>query len=153
MKVLAWVSPETWRSVIEEVNRRPETDVVRVIAVVDVDHDLPPGLLDRVSGRGRAARILKDLSEESAERALAKALSLIELSCESKLLKGPTARVVVEECEWADVLILARDGDRSRLGPRSIGRNSRFVIDHAPCSVTIIWPGSIPSSGMPLPPK
>jgi hypothetical protein len=39
--------------------------------------------------------------------------------------------------EGADLLILARDGDRARLGPRSIGPATRFVVDHAPCAVLL----------------
>ena len=35
--------------------------------------------------------------------------------------------------EGADLLILARDGDRAHLGPRSLGPASRFIVDHAPC--------------------
>jgi hypothetical protein len=31
------------------------------------------------------------------------------------------------------LLIVARDGDRSRLGPKSLGHHTRFVVDHAPC--------------------
>jgi predicted nuclease with TOPRIM domain len=31
----------------------------------------------------------------------------------------------------ADLLILARDGDRTRLGRKSLGKTARFVVDHA----------------------
>ena len=39
----------------------------------------------------------------------------------------------------ADLLILARDGEL-RLGPKSLGPRSRFVLDHAPCQVLLVWP-------------
>jgi nucleotide-binding universal stress UspA family protein len=39
----------------------------------------------------------------------------------------------------ADLLVLARDGERDRPGPRSIGHATRFVLDHAPCDVLLVW--------------
>jgi len=41
-----------------------------------------------------------------------------------------------------DLLVLARDGDRSRAGPASLGPGARFVVDHAPCQVLLVWPGA-----------
>jgi hypothetical protein len=44
-----------------------------------------------------------------------------------------------------DILVLARDGDRERLGPHSLGPAARFVVDHAPCRVLLIWPDVAPA--------
>jgi len=44
-----------------------------------------------------------------------------------------------------DILVLARDGDHTRLGPRSLGPAARFVVDHAPCRVLLIWPDVAPA--------
>jgi hypothetical protein len=38
-----------------------------------------------------------------------------------------------------DLLVLARDGDRSRPGPHSLGPAARFAVDHAPCRVLLVW--------------
>jgi len=47
----------------------------------------------------------------------------------------------------------ARAGDRSRLGPKSLGRATRFVVDHAACPVLLVWPDAAPEVGtMPPPP-
>jgi hypothetical protein len=51
-----------------------------------------------------------------------------------------------------DVLVLARDGDRSRLGPHSLGPRARFVVDHAPCRVLLIWPDAPPGAETVAPP-
>jgi len=52
-----------------------------------------------------------------------------------------------------DILVLARDGDRERLGPRSLGPDARFVVDHAPCRVLLIWPDITPElTTIPPPP-
>jgi hypothetical protein len=53
-----------------------------------------------------------------------------------------------------DILVLARDGDRERLGPRSLGPMARFVVDHAPCRVLLIWPDVTPAlTTIPPPPR
>jgi hypothetical protein len=49
--------------------------------------------------------------------------------------------------------VLARDGDRSRLGPHSLGPAARFVVDHAPCRVLLVWPDEPPEvADIPPPP-
>ncbi len=40
----------------------------------------------------------------------------------------------------ADLLVLCRDGDRSRPGPHSLGPVTRFISDHATCPVLLVWP-------------
>jgi hypothetical protein len=47
--------------------------------------------------------------------------------------------------------VVARDGDRSRLGPHSLGHATRFVVDHAPCDVLVVWPDGSPGTE-PAPP-
>jgi nucleotide-binding universal stress UspA family protein len=61
-------------------------------------------------------------------------------------------RLVVEAAEGADLLVVARDGDRSRLGPASLGPATRFVVDHAPCPVLLVWPEQTPAVGS-IPPR
>jgi hypothetical protein len=59
--------------------------------------------------------------------------------------RGITEREVVTAAADARLLIMARDGDRSRLGPKSLGKAARFVVDHAPCPVLLVWPGTAPA--------
>jgi hypothetical protein len=47
---------------------------------------------------------------------------------------------------------MARDGDRSRLGPKSLGKAVRFVVDHAACPVLLVWPEPPPDVGTIPPP-
>jgi hypothetical protein len=62
------------------------------------------------------------------------------------------AVVVRAAAEGADLLVVARDGDRSRLGPASLGPATRFVVDHAPCPVLLVWPEQTPAVGSIPPP-
>lgn len=67
---------------------------------------------------------------------------------------GLVEREVVAGSEDATLLVCTRDGDRSRLGPRSLGRHTRFVVDHSPCAVLLIWPDQVPELGsIPPPPE
>ncbi len=60
---------------------------------------------------------------------------------------------MVAACAEADLLLLARDGDHTRLGPRSLGPAARFVLDHAPCRVLLVWPDEPPDlATLPPPP-
>ena len=71
-----------------------------------------------------------------------------------RLETGFPERVVTAAAEDVGYLIVGRDGDRSRLGPHSLGKHTRFVIDHAPCRVLLIWPGHVPDIGsIPPPPE
>src|SRR6185295_17071334 len=66
---------------------------------------------------------------------------------------GRVEQEVVTACADADLLVLGRDGDHTRLGPRSLGHQTRFVLDHAPCRVLLVWPDEPPSlSTLPPPP-
>ncbi|KUL39140.1 hypothetical protein ADL15_10150 [Actinoplanes awajinensis subsp. mycoplanecinus] len=54
--------------------------------------------------------------------------------------RGRVEREVVEACAGMDLLVVARDGDVRRAGPKSLGPASRYVVDHAPCRVLLVWP-------------
>jgi hypothetical protein len=60
---------------------------------------------------------------------------------------------VVAASADADLLVVARDGDRTRLGPKSLGKITRFVVDHAACPVLLVWPEPAPDvATIPPPP-
>jgi nucleotide-binding universal stress UspA family protein len=92
-----------------------------------------------------AAEAAADLVEAAARR-LGRPSERLEIQDHSE-------RAVVAASAHADLLIVARDGDRSRLGPKSLGRAARFVVDHAACPVLLVWPDAAPEVGtMPPPP-
>jgi nucleotide-binding universal stress UspA family protein len=77
----------------------------------------------------------------------------VYIRCDRLERHGRPEREVVSAADGAGLLILARDGDRSRLGPRSIGKATRFVVDHAPCPVLLVWPEASPGiATIPPPP-
>jgi nucleotide-binding universal stress UspA family protein len=66
--------------------------------------------------------------------------------------RGRIEREVVAACAGADLLVVARDGDLTRVGPRSLGPPTRFVVDHAPCPVLLVWPAEPAHTNLPPPP-
>ncbi len=102
----------------------------------------------RLFGRGRPERDpgsrLEELAAVSAQQLLLAAAERLGRPCTRLERSGRTEREVVAAAEGADLLILARDGDRTRLGPRSLSPASRFVVDHAPCPVLLVWPETAP---------
>jgi len=74
--------------------------------------------------------------------------------CTRTQRSGRVEREVLDAVEGAELLILARDGDRAHLGPKSLSPATRFILDHAPCPVLLIWPEPAPTTATipPTPP-
>jgi nucleotide-binding universal stress UspA family protein len=158
-KVLVWLTEATWRAAVDAVpDLAPEPSSVTLLHVTpsdppDVAHAAYLGLL----GRGAVSRDprsrIADISASSAAELLDAAADRLGRPCERVARTGRIEREVVAAAEGADLLIMARDGDRSRLGPKSLGKETRFALDHAPCPVLLVWPEPAPAVGtMPPPP-
>lgn len=158
--VVVWITEDTWASCADAVRGLVPAHVPVVLLHVTPEevtaaaHGAYAGLL----GRGRPGRDpgtrLEDLAAESAETLLDEAARRVARPCTRVRRRGRVEREVVTAADGAGLLILARDGDRTRLGPRSLGRAGRFIVDHAPCPVLLVWPGSAPGvAAIPPPPS
>lgn len=157
MKVLVWVAEATWPACVDAVGELfPDAEVTLLAA-------LPGDLAERASGArtglwGRGSRSdpgarVTEIAREASRAMLDAAASRFGGSPTTQLLHGRVEREVTAAAAQADVLVLARDGDLSRLGPRSLDRHTRFVVDHAPCRVLLVWPGGAPGlASIPPPP-
>ncbi|WP_232548344.1 universal stress protein [Propioniciclava soli] len=163
MNILVWVVAGTWPACvgaakdIAEVRHRAGQDVsITLLHVIDdAPHEVAAGAFDALMGRGRhrdPAEQIRQLTQEAAEDMLAAAHHELGLPATRRLVTGRVERVVTAAAQDADYVIVGRDGDRSRLGPDSLGRHTRFVVDHAPCAVMLIWPETAPSLGSIPPP-
>jgi nucleotide-binding universal stress UspA family protein len=155
---VVWVTEGTWRASVDAALRFvPAGAPVTLLHVIPADlpeaaHGAYLGLL----GRGRPARDpgprVAELAAASAGELLDAAADRLGRPCQRIERRGVPERIVVAAAADADLLIVARDGDRSRLGPRSLGQAARFVVDHAPCPVLVVWPGTAPAVGTIPPP-
>ena len=152
MRVVVWVSEPGWPAAVDAAGQiaGPDADV-ELIHVLDDTEQVVRGAFAGLFGRGQqvpatvdeAARTTaKDLLDTAATRLAGSSRSQRQVGREIR--QGRVEREVVAAAEHADLLVLSRDGDGSRLGPRSLGPAGRFIVDHAPCPVLLVWPGRVP---------
>jgi nucleotide-binding universal stress UspA family protein len=156
--VVVWVAEGTWPACVDTVRRWiADDDEVVLLHVTGGEMTAAHGAVGGLLGRGRRARdVDRDfdaLAESTAGRLLDRAVERLGRPAATLHRSGRVEREVVEGAEGADLLVCARDGDRSRLGPRSLGAATRFVVDHAPCPVLLVWPDAAPDlESIPPPP-
>lgn len=160
MRAVVWLVEGTWEACVDAAVDLGVTDV-RLLHVLDEQTEAgweggPLGLM----GRGRRPRPgdgphpLDDAASGLLEAAAARfgpgAGPGVE-RVERVELHGRTETGVLDACADADLLICARDGIRTERGPHSLSRVTRYVVDHAPCAVLLVWPEEAPA-GVDLPP-
>lgn len=146
--VLVWIVEGTWPACIDAARTHAPGDADIVLMHVS-GHDLPGAAHGAFAGllaRGRPERDpgtrLEHLVAASADQLLQAAAERLGRPCSRQERVGRVEREVVAAAEGAQLLVLARDGDRGHPGPRSLGPASRFVVDHAPCPVLLVWPAA-----------
>jgi nucleotide-binding universal stress UspA family protein len=155
--VSIWVTEGTWRASVDAaLNLTPagaEFTLLHVTpaAVTDAARGAYLVLFGR-GGHDPGAKVA-ELAAASAADLLAAAADRLGSRCERVEIQGQAERAVVRAAADADLLVMARDGDQTRLGPKSLGRTARFILDHAACPVLLVWPKSAPGVGtLPPPP-
>jgi nucleotide-binding universal stress UspA family protein len=159
MTVIIWISEGTWQATVDAARDHAPADAELVLLHVtsgDVSEMVRgsfAGLLGR-DRRGRdAVRQVEAITRVAAAALLDDAAARLGRPAARVERRGRIEREVVSAADGADLLICARDGDRAHLGPRSLGPATRFVIDHAPCPVLLVWPGQPPGAdSLPPPP-
>lgn len=158
MRAVVWIAEDTWEAC---VNRAAA--LLPAGAEVTLLH-VSPREVEELAGRGGPRLLgrrpppppgppLRVIAAEEAQTLLAEALARLGRPARTVSLRGRVEREVVAACDGADLLILARDGE-PRLGPKSLGKHTRFVVDHAPCEVLLVWPEGPPGiDTIPAPPK
>jgi nucleotide-binding universal stress UspA family protein len=161
MRVVVWLAEGTWQAGVDAARRFVPADAqVTLLHVVDprlaegIHAAAYGGLLGR--GRGQAAdpaAAVRAAAEAAEEELFQAATPRLGRAADLVRRRGPVEREVVAAAADADLLIAVRDGDHTRLGPRSLAPPTRFVVDHAPCPVLLVWPDEPPSlTTMPPPP-
>jgi nucleotide-binding universal stress UspA family protein len=168
MRALVWIVEDTWEATIAEAVRFLPADAhitllhVAAAEVEEVVEAAHHGLLGRRRpGPPGPPPPLRAISDQAARELLADARARLGRDAELRARRGRVEREVIRAAQDSDLLVLARDGDRAHLGPRSLGPQARFVIDHAPCALLLVWPESPPDlstipagpQGPPPPPR
>lgn len=162
MRALIWIVEDTWEATVAEAAAFLPADAeVTLLHVAPEDVEtLAEGSRHGLLGRARRHgpppphEPLRAISDEAAAALLSEARERLGRDASVDARRGRVEREVVSAAEEMDILVLARDGDHSRLGPHSLGPAARFVVDHAPCRVLLVWADAPPGVGtIPPPPK
>ncbi|MEU5216909.1 universal stress protein [Streptomyces sp. NPDC020807] len=146
MPVVVWIAEGTWPACVDAARAHTpdgaETVLLHVTApdVPGAAHGAFAGLLGRGHPERDPGTRLEHLASDSAHALLRAAADRLGRPCTATARTGRTEHEVLAEAGAADLLILARDGDRTHAGPHSLGPAGRFVVDHAPCPVLLVWP-------------
>lgn len=158
-RVVVWIAEGTWRGCVDAAAALAPQDAEFVLLHVtdaelaEVLHGAYGGLFGRGGREGRdPGAAAERLAGPAAEELLRAAGERLGRPASTLVLTGDVEREVVATCAGADLLVCARDGSRDRLGPKSVGRQTRFVVDHAPCAVLLVWPDRVPGVDS-IPPK
>ncbi|MFJ9823312.1 universal stress protein [Streptomyces sp. NPDC101160] len=158
MTVIVWIVEGTWPACVDAARTHaPEGADVVLLHVTGPEapgaaHGAYAGLLGRARPDRDPGTRVEHLAAAAGEKLLAGAAERLGRPCTRTERSGRVEREVVAAAEGADLLVLARDGDRTHLGPRSLGPASRFVVDHAPCPVLLVWPETAPGTATIPPP-
>lgn len=155
--VTIWVTEGTWRASVDAALSLATADASFTLLHVTADEvpDAAHGAYLGLFGRGQRdpGPRVAELAAESAAGLLDAAARRLGRPCQRREIRGLPEREVVTAAADTDLLIVARDGDRSRLGPKSLGKATRFVVDHAACPVLLVWPEAAPAvATIPPPP-
>ncbi len=143
MTVVVWIADDTWQDCVDAAGAYSGDFLLLHVS----DHDVPGaahGAFAGLFGRGQPPRHpgarLDDLAAGHAAQLLDAAAERLGVPCTKEARVGRVEHEVVAAAREASLLILCRDGDVSHAGPRSLGPATRFVVDHAPCPVLLVWP-------------
>jgi len=143
MRVLVWISENTWEACVDRARELlpPQAEVTLLhVSPSDVEELVAHGP-KRLLGRRPPpppGPPLRAIAAEEAQALLEQARARLGREARLVTRRGRVEREVVSESASADLLVLARDG-RPQPGPPSLGTHARFVVDHAPCQVLLVW--------------
>ena len=125
-RVLVWITPTGWEACIDAARELGE---VTLLQVSDVGPE-PGGLLGRHRPPHAPVAADDELLDAAQER----------LGRDAPRLSPPgkPEHAVIEAAAEFDLLVLSRTNQQP--GPHSIGHATRFVVDHAPCPILLVWP-------------
>ncbi len=160
VRAVIWIVEGTWQGCLDAAAAVLPADAEVSLLHADgtdaqVAEAARTGLLGR-RGPARTGPDLAGIADEEAERLLDAAQDRLGRGALRRVrVRGrPERAVVAALADGVDVLVAARDGDRGHLGPHSLGPATRFVVDHAPCAVLLVWPDEAPDvASIPPPPE
>src|SRR5689334_14865348 len=128
-RAVVWITEGTWPACVDAARAWvPQGMDIVLVHVSGTEVAAAQGALAGLFGRGRRGpdpgEQMAALSAEAAEDLLAEAAERLGRPASTEHRTGRVEREVVSAADGAALLICARDGEQSRLGPHSLGRHS-----------------------------
>ena len=148
MRALVWIVEGSWERCVDRARELVPADAEITLLHVssseaeEMAAHPGPGLMGR-RHHAPPGPTVPEISEAEGLSLLRAARERLGRPAELVCRHGRIEREVVQACEGSDLLVLARDG-KPRREPKSLGRFSRFVVDHAGCAVLLVWPTEPP---------
>jgi nucleotide-binding universal stress UspA family protein len=148
MQAVIWITEASWRISVDRARELLPADAevtILHVAPVDVEHlaeDPAPGRLGRPHRPPPGPRV-REISDAEAASLLRSAMERFGRPARTLARRGRPEREVLEAADGADVIVVARDG-KPRREPKSIGHAARFIVDHAGCTVLLVWSADPP---------
>jgi nucleotide-binding universal stress UspA family protein len=129
-RVLVWIAPAGWEACVDAARALADAEIT-LLQVADAPPPRPPGgLLGRHPPPRHEPPPADDLLDDAAERLGRDAPRLAP--------PGRPEEAVIEAAAQFDLVVLSRTNRQP--GPHSLGHATRFVVDHAPCPILLVWP-------------
>lgn len=142
MAVMVWINPAAaWECAVDAVAHLSHDEVVLLLVTerADEGRGVFAGLLGPAGHE--PGETFAGIEEEQAAALFDEAEARIGRPVRRLWERGVAEHEVVTAASGADLLVCVRDGAHGLPGPDSLGPATRFVVDHAPCAVLLVWPG------------
>jgi nucleotide-binding universal stress UspA family protein len=143
MRVLIWIVEGTWKAAVVAAKQFVPADAqITLLHVIPAEaqavaREAPQALLGRWHARSTGA--LQSIAAQVATGLLADARALLGRDAALDARRGRVGEAVVAAAQKTDLVVVARDCDHAGQGPHSLGPTARYVLDHAPCPVLLVW--------------
>ena len=143
MRVLVWIAEGTWKAAVVAAKQFVPADAqITLLHVMPAEaqavaREAPQALLGRWHARSTEA--LQSIAVQVASGLLADARVLLGRDATLNAQGGRVGDAVVAAAQKTDLLVVARDCHYAGEGPHSLGPTARYVLDHAPCPVLLVW--------------
>jgi nucleotide-binding universal stress UspA family protein len=146
MAAVVWIVEGTWPACVDAARRFvPEDTEIVLLHVTSEDaagvaHGAYAGLMGRAEPGHDPGSEVEQLAAAAAQSLLEAAAARLGRPCRVERKVGRVERVVIAAAQDADLLVVARDEERRGEGAKSLGHDGRYVVDHVPCAVLLVWP-------------
>ncbi|MGI5229509.1 universal stress protein [Actinoallomurus sp. CA-142502] len=143
MAVMVWINPAAaWESAVDAVAGMAFEEIVLLLVTEGGGAAAPDTLTGLLGPAGHEpGEAFAGVEEEQAAALFDEAEARMGRPVRRLWERGVPEHEVVTAASGADLLVCVRDGAPGLPGPDSLGPATRFVVDHAPCGVLLVWPG------------